>query len=131
MAGDAFDPAQSFVYLKDDGTCEPLAAGTAFWSDLAAGRIDTNSGFLMMAGEVTDDMKHREIHPEGEEILLRQPGWFDVVIDAGEGKTRTVRLDATTPCTIMPRGHWHRFVMIEPGRVLFVTYGRGTQHRPL
>ena len=50
-------------------------------------------------------------------------------MEVGPGERR-VALASGQAC-LVPRGVWHRVVVREPGRLLFVTYGEGTQHRPL
>ena len=44
--------------------------------------------------------------------------------------------EVTTPlapgeAVVNPRGVWHRAVVHEPGRALFITPGMGTEHRPM
>jgi len=41
------------------------------------------------------------------------------------------RLDGDHPTMVMPHSTWHRVEVIEPGRVIFMMYGRCPQHRPL
>jgi len=127
--GESFDPAGTYLYLKGDGTGEPLAVTETFWSDLMEGRINIDDGYMMMAGDVRADMGHWEIHPEGEEVLLRLAGAFRVVMENRDGPPP--RLDAETPAIVIPRNTWHRLTVDEPGRVVFITYGRGTEHRGL
>ena len=40
-----------------------------------------------------------------------------------------IALRAGATC-IVPKGVWHHFVVREPGEMLGITFGRGTQHRP-
>ncbi len=126
----SFDPLTTALYLEDGGRAQALPLDADFWPALADGRIDVDRGWLTMVAPMRADMAHWEMHPEGEELLLARSGAFEIVMESGEGEHR-VRLDRDAPAFVMPRGTWHRFVVLEPGEVLFVTYGRGTQHRPL
>jgi len=128
--GECFDPAAAALVLEDGGRAEAHALDDTFWPRLMSGEIDADHGWLVTLLPMTGDPDHWEVHPEGEELLLRQSGAFDVVMETGGGERR-VRLDATTPAFVMPRGVWHRFETVEPGAILFATYGRGTEHRPV
>ena len=127
---DSFDPTGTALYLEDGGTAIALPLDEGFWRDLTEGRIDVDAGWLTMVMPMSGDMGHWEMHPQGEELLVRQSGAYEVVLETPEGERR-VRLDRATPAFVMPRGTWHRFVVLQPGEVLFVTYGRGTQHKAL
>jgi len=46
-----------------------------------------------------------------------------------DGTERRATLTAGQ-AVVNPRGVWHTADVIEPGRALFITPGRGTEHRP-
>ena len=126
-ARDVFDPAATYLYLADGGAVERLDLDDSFWEDLTSGKLDLDQGRLVMATEMTRHMEHWEMHPDGEEVLLCMSGAFDVIIEGDLGEP--ARLDATHPATIIPRGVWHRINVVEDGRLMFITYGRGTEHK--
>jgi mannose-6-phosphate isomerase-like protein (cupin superfamily) len=128
-ARDTLDPAQSYLYLADGGAVERLDLDDGFWEDLASGRLDLDRGRLLMAADMTHPMEHWEMHPDGEEILVRLSGAFDVIIEGDLGDP--VLLDENRSTTVIPRGVWHRLDVAEEGRLLFITYGRGTEHKEL
>lgn len=128
-ARDTLDPAQTYLYLADGGAVEWLDLDDGFWEDLAGGKLDLDQGRLLMAADMNGDMEHWEMHPDGEEVLIRMAGAFDVIIEGDLGDP--VRLDETNPATVIPRGVWHRLNTVEEGRLLFITYGRGTEHKEL
>ncbi len=68
------------------------------------------------------------MHPAGDELLVLLSGAIDVVLETDAGN-RVVELTEGTSC-LVPRGTWHRQIRT-PGRELAITYGKGTQHRPL
>jgi hypothetical protein len=55
---------------------------------------------------------------------------LDFVLQHGNEPKRTVQLRTNT-AFIMPRGTWHREIVRSPYVMLSITYGAGTQHRPL
>ena len=50
-------------------------------------------------------------------------------MDEGAGENR-VRLDAGH-ALIVPRGAWHYIDAVTAGEMLFLTYGKETEHRPI
>jgi mannose-6-phosphate isomerase-like protein (cupin superfamily) len=127
---DSFDPATTALYLEDGGRAQALPLDENFWRDLSRGAIAADHGWLTMVLPMSGDTVHWEMHPEGEELLYAQSGAFIVVMETPQGE-RHVRLDRKTPAFVMPRGTWHRFEVEQPGDIVFATYGRGTQHKPV
>lgn len=70
-----------------------------------------------------------ERHPAGEEVVVLLSGRVDLVQDT-DGEENVVELRPGF-AAINPAGVWHRSVVHEPGQALFITPGRGTEHRPL
>ena len=68
------------------------------------------------------------MHPAGDEILYLVDGALDVILEQKNGE-RVVTLQPGTAC-VVPRGTWHRQIVHQPGELLAITYGKGTQHRP-
>jgi hypothetical protein len=75
--------------------------------------------WLMLLSEVTVDMTHWEMHPDGEEVFCLFTGHLGVMLNDGMAQ-QTVELDAgpaDAPMPIslvMPRGIWHRFEVPSP-----------------
>ena len=84
MPNDTFDPARAFTYLESSGAVSALPVTEGFWPGIMAGRIKLDDGHLMITGDVTDDIGHWENHPEGEEILHRLSGAFDLLIEGSD-----------------------------------------------
>ncbi len=124
----ALDLRQNYVHLDNDGGAEAVEGGPVFWRRLMAGEA-RYEGRLVTASDLTEDMAHWEMHPAGEELLLCHSGRFEVVLEGPEGEA-TVELIGGQ-AFVVPRGAWHRLRVREPGRVVFVTWGEGTRHRPL
>ncbi len=124
----AFDLREHYLHLDNDGGAEAVEGGPVFWRRLMSGEIGFD-GRLVTASDLTEDTAHWEMHPAGEELLLCQSGRFEVRLDSPDGEA-IVELGAGQ-AFVVPRGAWHRLRVHEPGRVIFMTWGEGTRHRPL
>ena len=125
----ALDLAETYVHLEDGGGAEAIDTSGTFWQELLAGERHYD-GRLVVVSTMTQDTDHWEMHPEGEELVYLLSGAVDVELDDGTDR-RVVALRPQAPCLFNPRGLWHRFIVHEPSRLLFVTAGVGTQHRPV
>jgi len=112
-----------------------------FWAQLMSGdyhddivrRVGEGDGWLVGVYEMSAEMTHEEMHPEGDELHFLVSGRVDLVFTSADdpgGATSTITMTAGTSAAV-PRGVWHRFVVHEPGQGLAITAGRGTEHRPI
>lgn len=124
----AFHPNDIYLDLVDGGAAAVIPLTPEFWPALMSGKREIKRR-LAGASRIARDIDHWEMHPAGDEWLIRLSGIFDVVTEHGD-TTRRARLDAATPCCLIPRGTWHTIKVHEAGDLLFVTPGEGTQHRP-
>ena len=132
MSEQAFQFPESFVHLGDGGAADPLEVTPTFWADIAAGRgrfAELGPGRLVSWCEFDGDWPNWEIHPEGEELVCLISGEMEFVLEQ-DSDPRSVILDAPGAFLIVPRGVWHTARVTVPSRVLFVTAGDGTRHRP-
>jgi mannose-6-phosphate isomerase-like protein (cupin superfamily) len=106
MAEDTFDLLKNYFLLEPDGAAIPLPAGGEFWSQLMSW----------------------EVHPVGDELLFMLEGSATFVLDLHDG-VREVALNAGR-LLVIPRGVWHTAKIRGPARLLTITAGRGTQHKP-
>jgi hypothetical protein len=113
----AFDPTTTFVQLHDGPAAVEVPVGDDFWATIGE-RTELHAGRLLTVSAATATRPHWEMHPDGDEFVLEE-----------DGRERTVALGART-AFIVPQGTWHRAIVHEPGEILFVTRGSGTQHRP-
>ena len=135
-ASSGFDVRSKALYLEDGGDVLAVDLTPTFWQELITGettsaeikRMRERDGRLMIVVPQRADANHWEMHPSGEEVLCLVSGAVDVVMEDGGGD-RVVELQPDAAC-IVPRGVWHRLVVHQPGDLLAITYGRGTQHRP-
>jgi mannose-6-phosphate isomerase-like protein (cupin superfamily) len=123
-----FDLLRTYVHLEDGGGATPVEVGEDFWARLHD-RHDLNEGRLVCVFHVEQpsDWQHWEMHPAGEEIVALLSGAVDLVLQHG-GVERVVELRDRRTC-IVARGTWHRGIARQPSDLLFITPGKGTQHR--
>jgi mannose-6-phosphate isomerase-like protein (cupin superfamily) len=132
-----FDPRTTFLFLEDGGDTVSVDVTPTFWRELSTGettsaairRIRERDGRLLVIVPQEASAPHREMHPGGEEVLYLLSGAVDVVLEEGGGD-RVVELRPGSAC-LVPRGVWHRLIVHQPGELLAITYGKGTEHRPL
>lgn len=130
---DAFDLARTFVHLGLGASATPIPDfewTPEFVSDYRDGvESDGDDGRLvcLIAQTVTWDGWER--HPAGDELVVLVSGRIDVVQDLPGGE-HVVELHPGQ-AVINPANVWHTSTVHEPGDALFITPGRGTEHRPL
>lgn len=126
-----FDLTKVYVHLGLGARAEPLAdfewspAYLQRYEDEHAG--DGADGRLVMVGVQDANWTHWERHPAGDELVVALSG-RQIIIQEIEGEQRRIDVRAGQ-AVINGRGVWHTSDVVEPGRVLFITPGRGTEHR--
>ncbi len=125
-----FDPLRTYVHLPDgpDATLVPVTDD--FWQTMDR-RTELHEGRLLTATrfQTAADWPHWERHPAGDEIVCLLSGAMDLVLQEAGGE-RVVELRERAAC-VVPRGIWHRGIVRAPSCALFLTRGKGTEHRPL
>lgn len=128
----AFDLTTTFIHLGLGATATPLPDfqwtpeylerySQRFASDGDEGRI-----VVMNRQEATWDQWER--HPAGEEVVVLLSGRVDLLQEI-DGESRLVEL-RPGQAVVNPPNVWHTANVHEPGDALFITPGRGTDHRP-
>jgi uncharacterized cupin superfamily protein len=69
-----------------------------------------------------------ERHPDGEELVMLLSGRVDLIQDI-DGEVRRTSLEPGM-AVVNPPGVWHTADVHESGVSLFITPGRGTEHKP-
>jgi quercetin dioxygenase-like cupin family protein len=132
MSNDAFDLSKTFIHLGLGSRAIPLPDFS--WSgEYLAGyekkyESDGAEGRLVVLTHQSKTWEHWERHPAGEEVVLLLSGRADLVQEL-DGKEHTIALHPGE-AAINPPGVWHYSVVHEPGEMLFITPGVGTEHRP-
>ena len=121
----SFDLEQTFLSLTGSGRADALT-GAHFGERL--GKAPADMAYLMGIYPFDADWPHWEMHPNGHEVLVFLEGRGEMSLEeAGERRTVSVGPGSTL---VVPPGAWHIARVIEPGRMLGVTFGEGTEHRP-
>ncbi len=119
-------PQQTYVHLAENGKATELPAA-AFWSDPQTSS-NYDGGWLITEFEFAEDWPNWEMHPEGDEFVYLLSGALELHIEQ-DGSVKTISLDGTG-AVVVPRGLWHTAKVKAPSRMLHVTRGAGTLHRP-
>lgn len=89
---------------------------------------DGEDGRLVMLFGTTGPWDQWERHPAGDEVVICLSGRMTMITEI-DGEHRSVELRAGQ-AVVNPRGTWHTADVHEPGQMLTVTAGIGTEHRP-
>lgn len=123
--------SSTFARLRPDASIEPLPVDESFWARLTSGRLgDFHHEYLVSLHEFDADWSSWERHPHGDEIVCLLDGDVTFVLDEGDGEQH-VRLADGGAYLVVPRGAWHTARVAASSRMLFITAGEGTEHRPL
>jgi len=115
----SLDLSRTFVHLTRGGDAELVELTPSFWRESSRGaRYDRLLGVYGFDSAEDLQSSMEEVHPEADELLFVVEGAIDVILHE-EDVERTIPLEAGQ-AAIVPRGVWHRLVMREPGRILFV-----------
>ena len=138
MANGTIDLFKNYLLVEPDGTTALLPGGGDFWSQLMSGNatdpgirrlMGSEKGRLLSASSMGADWTNWEMHPAGDEILFMLEGKATFVLDLADG-LREVALNSGR-LLVIPQGVWHTAKVSEPARLLAITAGSGTQHRPV
>ncbi len=131
-APEAFDLSSTFVHLGLGSVVRPLPdfAWTdeylSAYEDETAG--DGAEGRLVTMTPQKETWTAWERHPAGEELVVQLEGRSVLIQDLPDGEHR-IELGPGR-AAVNPKGVWHTADVLEPGKALFITAGRGTEHRP-
>jgi mannose-6-phosphate isomerase-like protein (cupin superfamily) len=124
----SFDPSQTYIHLDSEGSATSLVGGDAFWSQSESELERFGRGWLVSEFECAADWSSWEMHPRADELVYLLSGSASMLLETTAG-IRSIALDRRA-AVIVPRGTWHTAKVSEPSRMLFVTMGEGTLHRP-
>ena len=137
MADDTIDLLKNYLLLEPSGEAVSLPGGMDFWSQLMSGAatdsgirrlMASKQGRLLSMLTMSADWTNWEMHPAGDEILLMLEGRATFLLDHADG---VKEIDfAAGRLLVIPKGVWHTAKVSVPVRLLAITAGHGTQHRP-
>lgn len=122
------EPTTTYLQLAG-GLAEVLQVDDEFWLSVMSGERPLN-GWLVTGSAQTPGAGggHSEVHLKGDEVHLCQTGAMEAVFEHADGE-EVIAFGPGEVCVISA-GVWHRLRTVEPSRVLSLTFGRGTEHRP-
>jgi mannose-6-phosphate isomerase-like protein (cupin superfamily) len=123
----AFDLESTFLGLDGRGGVAKLPVGPDFWETLDAN--PGARGTLVTTYESAGDWPHWEMHPKGDEVVYLLEGEVTMIFER-QGRDERVPL-SRGQAVVVPKGVWHRALVALPSRMLFMTYGEGTEHRAI
>ncbi|HEX2590988.1 MAG TPA: cupin domain-containing protein [Rhizomicrobium sp.] len=122
-----FDLESTYLGLDGAGRVTAMPGGDAFWRNVdkypaAAG------GTLVTVHTGEGDWTSWEMHPHGDEVLVVLEGHARMIFERPDGDEEHALAPGTT--LIIPAGTWHMAREQKGLRTLFITYGKGTSHKP-
>ena len=127
MTGHAYDLETTYLSLAEDGEVAQLPVGPDFWETI--GSNPKLRGALVSAYLMDADWTAWEMHPQGDEVLILLEGRATMILDEGGAEQRYEMSAGST--LVVPAGAWHRALIPESCRLMAITFGSGTQHRPV
>jgi mannose-6-phosphate isomerase-like protein (cupin superfamily) len=126
-AAEALDPTATYLYLHEGPGVTRLPVTDDFWTTLDE-RTDLHRGRLVTSFEQTADWTVWEMHPEDDEIIVQMSGSTTFHLDLA-GAVAQVAVEPGQ-VLVVPKGAWHTADVRQRGRILVITWGEGTAHRP-
>jgi mannose-6-phosphate isomerase-like protein (cupin superfamily) len=122
------DLEQTYLLLSPDGSATPVPGGDAFWSQPEAMLDRLTPDWLVSELSYSADWANWEMHPAGDEFVYLLSGEATLLLQHAGG-VQAVPLAGRAAIRV-PRGVWHTADVSQPTRLLHITRGAGTQHRP-
>jgi quercetin dioxygenase-like cupin family protein len=127
----ALDLATTFLRLRGDVSVEPLPVDADFWPRMSRGELGSfHNEYLVTTHAFDGDWPFWEMHPAGDEVVAVLSGSCVLLLETA-GNEQRVALGGTGSFVIVPKGSWHTAKLASPCRLMFITAGEGTQHRPV
>lgn len=125
---DPFDLVHTYLHLRLGAGVAAMPGGPEFWSKLDS-RPHLQQGRLVSSYRVDHDWEHWRRNLAGGDLVYLLEGSVDLVLDLPTGQ-QTVELRGRQGI-VVPPGVWHRAVVHEPGELLTITPGAGSERRPV
>jgi mannose-6-phosphate isomerase-like protein (cupin superfamily) len=123
-----FDLEKTYLFIDGAGGLERQDVGPNFWNELAA---KPDAGDTMIsASQGRTDWKQWEMHPNGAEVLVILEGAPRIFLEHPDGRLERIQTRAGAT-VVVPMGAWHRAECDHSYKILYITYGKGTTHRPV
>jgi mannose-6-phosphate isomerase-like protein (cupin superfamily) len=123
------DLSSHYVLLDATGAAATVKGGDEFWSQPPEALDRFGRGWLISEYTFANDWPQWEMHPEADEIVRLMSGAAELHLEWPTG-VQVVKMLADD-AYVIPKGAWHTVKVVEPCRMLHITMGAGTQHRPV
>ena len=123
----AFDLEQTYLFLDGAGAVGNAPGGPEFWANVQ--NLPQTGDTMVIVSDSDGNWPRWEMHPRGDEILVILEGSPRFFLEHPDGRLETI---AARPgsTVLIPSGAWHR-AEGPPAKILFITYGPGTTHKPV
>lgn len=119
---------KNYVALAEDGVATVLVGGPAFWNQPESDMAAMGKHWLISEFSCESHWSHWEMHPHGDEFVYLLSGSADFLLERDD-LVQHIHMKAGE-AVLVPKGCWHTAKVYGPSRMLFMTRGEGTQHRP-
>lgn len=123
------DPQQQYLSLLPTGQLQLLAGNAAFWQQSPQALDALARHWLVTEFSFSDDWTQWELHPSGDELVYLLTGAAELWLETAAG-IQCLPMQAPA-AALIPAHCWHRVTTRQLCRMLFITYGEGTQHKPI
>lgn len=121
------DLQHTYVHLGTGPEVRLLEVTPEFWATLDD-RPELHTGRLVTEFTMDADWSVWEMHPAGDELIVFTEGSVRVRFDDGSTATD---VDVSAPqFVVVPAGVWHTMDVVARARMIVITWGEGTDHRP-
>ena len=121
------DLESTFVVLDRAHAATTIEVTPTIWQELGEKFEGFEGRVLVSAFEFDKDWSSWERHPAGDEIVCLVSGDVTMML---EGQARGVRLTQPGSYVVIPRNTWHTAKTSVPTKMIFVTPGKDTDHKP-
>jgi mannose-6-phosphate isomerase-like protein (cupin superfamily) len=123
-----FDPQHTYLSLSSKGDAIKTVGGEAFWKLAESQRETYGQDWLMSEYNCYGDWGNWEMHPEGDELVYALHGKAVMILEVG-GLEQKLLVEGGS-AVVIPKGVWHTANVKGVARMLHITMGKGTEHRP-
>ncbi len=120
--------ANTFVVVKPDMTAESSKVTDTFFSELNIRYDEFKQHLLISSFSFDSDWPTWEMHPHGDEFVCLLSGDVELQLRDADGE-RSLRLNSPGSFVVVPQNTWHKALVLEPARMIFVPAGEGTVKR--
>ena len=121
------DLTATYVHLATGPEVASIEVTPDFWPTIDE-RTELHTGRLVTGLTMDDDWDTWEMHPAGDEVIIFQEGTAHVHFDDGD---TVAEFDVSAPdYFVVPTGTWHTMDARGHARMIVITWGEDTRHRP-